>query len=172
MPSIFLNQWCLCYQLDLENKLQWNLSQTCKILPQQNAFEFVVCKMASIMISSNGNIFRITGPLCGEFTGHRRISLTKSMTRSFNVFFDLRLNEQLRKQSIHRWFETPSRSLSCHCNVVLSPRCATCITFHIYILSYVCERTMYFAALECLCLYPMTQWPVRFQSTWPNHICI
>ena len=27
--------------------------------------------------SSNGNIFRVTGPLCGEFTGHRWIPLTK-----------------------------------------------------------------------------------------------
>ena len=27
--------------------------------------------------SNNGNIFRVTGPLCGEFTGHRWISLTK-----------------------------------------------------------------------------------------------
>ena len=25
----------------------------------------------SRMTSSNGNIFRVTGPLCGEFTGHR-----------------------------------------------------------------------------------------------------
>ena len=24
-----------------------------------------------MMASSNGNIFRVTGPLCGEFTGHR-----------------------------------------------------------------------------------------------------
>ena len=24
-----------------------------------------------VMTSSNGNIFRVTGPLCGEFTGHR-----------------------------------------------------------------------------------------------------
>ena len=28
------------------------------------------------MTSSNGNIFRVTGPLCGEFTGHWKISLT------------------------------------------------------------------------------------------------
>ena len=27
----------------------------------------------SIMTSSNGNIFRVTGPLCGEFTGHRHV---------------------------------------------------------------------------------------------------
>ena len=31
-----------------------------------------------MMTSSNGNIFRITGPLCGEFTGHRWIPLTKA----------------------------------------------------------------------------------------------
>ena len=28
------------------------------------------------MTSSNGNIFRVTGPLCGEFTGHWWIPLT------------------------------------------------------------------------------------------------
>ena len=28
--------------------------------------------------SSNGNIFRVTGPLCGEFTGQRWISRTKA----------------------------------------------------------------------------------------------
>ena len=30
-----------------------------------------------MMTLSNGNIVRVTGPLCGEFTGHRRIPLTK-----------------------------------------------------------------------------------------------
>ena len=30
------------------------------------------------MTSSNGNIFRVTGPLCGEFTGRRWIPLTKA----------------------------------------------------------------------------------------------
>ena len=31
-----------------------------------------------LMTSSNANIFRVTGPLCMEFTGHRRIPLTKA----------------------------------------------------------------------------------------------
>ena len=48
------------------------------------------------MMSSNGNIFRITGPLCGEFTGH---SPQRPMTQSFVVFFDLCLNKRLSKQS-------------------------------------------------------------------------
>ena len=31
-----------------------------------------------MMTPSNGNIFRVTGPLCGEFNGHRWIPLTKA----------------------------------------------------------------------------------------------
>ena len=31
-----------------------------------------------MMTSSNGYIFRVTGPLCGEFTGYRWIPLTKA----------------------------------------------------------------------------------------------
>ena len=31
-----------------------------------------------MMTSPNGNIFRVTGPLCGEFTGHRWIPRTKA----------------------------------------------------------------------------------------------
>ena len=35
-------------------------------------------KTLTMMTSSNGSIFRVTGPLCGEFTGDRWISLTKA----------------------------------------------------------------------------------------------
>ena len=40
----------------------------------------------------------------------------RPVTRSFDVFFDLRLNERLSKQSWPWWFETPSRPLGRHCN--------------------------------------------------------
>ena len=40
----------------------------------------------------------------------------KPVTRSFDVFFDLRLNKRLNKQSWGWWFETLSRSLWRHCN--------------------------------------------------------
>ena len=70
----------------------------------------------NLMTSSNGNIFRVTGPLCGEFTGHRWIPSQGPVTRSFDVFFDLRLNKRLSKQSRRWWFKTPSRSLWCKCN--------------------------------------------------------
>ena len=61
----------------------------------------------NMMTSSNGNIFRVTGSLCGEFTGHRWISPTKPVTRRFDVFFDLRPNKRLSKQPWGWWFEMP-----------------------------------------------------------------
>ena len=45
----------------------------------------------------------------------------RPVTRSFDVFFDLRLNKRLSKQSRRRWFETPLRSLWRHCNVNSTP---------------------------------------------------
>ena len=70
-----------------------------------------------MLTSSNGNIFRVTGPLWREFTWHRRIPLPKPVTRGFDVFFDLHLKKRLSKQSRRRWFETPSHSLWRHCYV-------------------------------------------------------
>ena len=48
-----------------------------------------------MMTSSNGNIFCVTCPLCGKFTGYR---CKRSVTRNFEVFFDL-LNKRSSKQS-------------------------------------------------------------------------
>ena len=52
-----------------------------------------------MMTSTNGNIFRVTGPLCGEFTGPGEFPTQRPVTRSFDVFFDLRLNKRLSKHS-------------------------------------------------------------------------
>ena len=55
-----------------------------------------------MMTSSNGNIFRVTGPLCGEL-----------------MFFliALLINGWVNNRECGWWFETPSRSLWRHCNV-------------------------------------------------------
>ena len=58
----------------------------------------------NMITSSNGNIFRVTGLLCWEFTGHQGIPLTKASNAEVDVFFDLHLN----RQSWGWWFETPS----------------------------------------------------------------
>ena len=68
-----------------------------------------------MMTSSNGNNFRVTGHLCGEFTGLRWIPSQRPVTRKFDVFFDLRLNKWLNDQSWSWWFETLLRPLWRHC---------------------------------------------------------
>ena len=50
-------------------------------------------------------------PVNGEFPAQRPV------TRSFNVFFDLRLNKRLGKQSWVSWFKMLSRSWWRQCNV-------------------------------------------------------
>ena len=71
-----------------------------------------------MMTASNGNIFRVTGPLCGNLPVTGEFSSQRPVTRSFDVFFDLRLYKRWSKQSWSWWFETPTRSLWRHCNVV------------------------------------------------------
>ena len=72
-----------------------------------------------MMTSWNGNIFRLltlcvgNSPVTGEFPSQRQ------MTLGFDVFFDLRLNEQLSTQSWGWLFQTPSCSLWRHCNDLL-----------------------------------------------------
>ena len=73
------------------------------------------------MTSSNGNIFRIISPsyeenqpITGEFPSQM------SVTRSFDICFDVRLNKRLSKPSICWWSETPWQSSWRHCNVSCS----------------------------------------------------
>ena len=58
-------------------------------------------------------------PVPGEFPAQRPV------TRSFDVFFDLRLNKRLSKQSWGWWFETLSRPLWRHCNDTCWPKFTT-----------------------------------------------
>ena len=59
-------------------------------------------------------------PVSGEFPTQRPV------TRSFDVFFDLRPNKRLSKQSWGWWSETPSSSLWHHRNVILVTWTSTC----------------------------------------------
>ena len=52
-------------------------------------------------------------PVTGEFPAQ------KPVTRSFDVFFDVRLNKPLSKQSWGGWFEMLSRTFWRHCNDLL-----------------------------------------------------
>ena len=63
------------------------------------------------MTSSDGNIFCVTGLLCGNSSATGGFPTQRPVTRSFDVFFDMRLDQRLSTQCRRRWFETPSRSL-------------------------------------------------------------
>ena len=73
----------------------------------------------NVMTSSSGYIFRVTGlcagnsPVTGEFPAQWPV------TRSFDVFCDLRQNKRLNKLSWGWWFEMASRSLWSHRSVML-----------------------------------------------------
>ena len=62
-----------------------------------------------------------------------RVPAQRPVTRSFNVFFDLRLNKRLSKQSWGWWFETLPCPLWRQCNVMqvtVNPYLMKCPDFH------------------------------------------
>ena len=72
----------------------------------------------SMMTSSNGNIFHITGPLWGESTGHWCIPLTKASDAELWCIF-WSSPEQMVEQTIKMpviWDVIFMLSLWCHCN--------------------------------------------------------
>ena len=71
----------------------------------------------NMMTSSNANVFRVTGHLCGEFTGPGKFPAQRPVTRSFDVFFDLHPNKWLSKQWWGWWFDMPQCPLRRHSNV-------------------------------------------------------
>ena len=100
--SALLMYLCMCLCILNKNILSW--------------VELSWIMYQHLMTSSNGNIFRVTGPLCGEFTGPGEFPTQRPVMRSYDVFFDLRLNKPLSKQPWGWWFETSSWSLWRQCN--------------------------------------------------------
>ena len=69
-----------------------------------------------MMTSSNGNIFRVLAIRAGNSPVPGECPTQRPVTRSFDVFFDLRPNKRLSKHWWGWWFETPSCPLWRHCN--------------------------------------------------------
>ena len=106
------------------------ISETPFVTHRGDQRAYALCIMIT---SSNGNIFRVTGSLCGEFTGHGELPSQRPVTRSFDVFFDLRLNKRLSKKWRDWLFETPSRSLWRHCNLLCMFIYGYLLYIHMYI---------------------------------------
>ena len=133
-PSQYLNQCWLIVNSTLGNKLQWNFNK--------NSFMEVDLKMLTAILQPFCLIPCEHFPLCCISIGIMHDDVIKwkknsallalcvgnslvtsefpsqrPVTRSFDVFYDLHLNKWLSKQLWRRWFEMPSRSLWCHCNM-------------------------------------------------------
>ena len=65
----------------------------------------------------------------GNSPGPCEFPVQRPVTRSFHVFFDLRLNKPLSKQSWGWWFETLSCPLRRHCNAIGRRRIIKAMSF-------------------------------------------
>ena len=118
MPSAQCCPFCLGLDVFLTRFVSqviwdiWNILVTVEsvrslLMPWHHSWWRQMESFSALLVFCAGN-----SPVTGEFTAKRPV------TRSFNVFFNLRLNKQMSKQSRGWWFETQSRSLWRHCNVV------------------------------------------------------
>ena len=105
-------------------------------------------------------------PVTGEFPSQRPV------TRSSDIYFDLRLNKRLCKQSLGWRFETPSRPLWRHCNVLkewwpikyhlhiwqVSPQFSSCDTCLIWKCFQGHIRDWYFCNISNIPNKKLTKW--------------
>ena len=104
-----------------------------------------VMKKLSVMItSSNENIFRVTGHLCGEFAGHQWIPCTKASDAELWCFCLICLNKRLSKQSWGWWLETPLSPLWRHCNGI-----AGALVIAILVINMFLTNGRIFSDLKC-----------------------
>ena len=130
----------------------------------ENAVTFYCVSIAwwrsALLAISAGN-----SPVNGEFPAQRPV------TRSFDAFFDLRLNKRLSKQSWVWRFETPSRPLWRHCN---GARCFRLLALrkwvqdgypYIFVHHYAVDITSRSRA-HCLTPVASTDYLIMWQSKW------
>ena len=70
----------------------------------------------TMMTSSKGNIFRVTGHLCREFASHQWIPRSKASDADLWCFLWSVPDKPVSKQSYGWWFDMPLRSLWRNCN--------------------------------------------------------
>ena len=107
-----LHYTCICNNFEMQRK--WDFALPCYDL---RVFTMYITPswwrhqmetLSALLALGAGN-----SPVPDEFFAQRPV------TRSFYVFFDLRLNKRLSKQSWDWWCETQSGSLWRHCNVCI-----------------------------------------------------
>ena len=121
------------------------------INPHRKVRHLFIFFLSHMMTSSNGNIFRVTDHLCGEFPGE--FPTQRPVTWSFDIFFDFRLNKRLSKQWWGWRFETRSRLSWCHCNATQSVQLVTHLCYMymtLYISIIFCTMTAAWSSALCV----------------------
>ena len=105
MPGF--NTWSVLFTTVQQNLRESNWIAGCNIFSHlwETWWRHQMETFSALLAICAGN-----SPVTGEFTAQRPV------TRSFDVFFDLRLYRRLSKQSRGWRFETPSHPLWRHCN--------------------------------------------------------
>ena len=96
----------LCRKMSFKMCLIWDEFRPIVIVRKSPWWRHEMETFSALLSICAGN-----SPVPGEFPTQRRV------TRSFDVYFDLRQNKRLSKQSWGWWFETLSWSLWRHCNI-------------------------------------------------------
>ena len=119
-----------------------------------------------MMTSSNGNIFRVTGPSSGNSSIPGEFPAQRPVTRNFDVFFDLRPNKRLNKPWWGWWFETLLWSFWRHCNALISfiSSAASCLLLLITI--SIMDQKMSEAFYSLICIICIIFWNLSVSSIW------
>ena len=98
----FVSYSCWFYE-----KIQCSQKMLIPWLPSLSLLGLMGHQQLCMMTSSNGNIFRVTGHLCGEFIGQRWILRTKASDAELRCFLWSAMKKRLSKQWWGWWFQTP-----------------------------------------------------------------
>ena len=114
LPEFFLNFVRLNYANNVEMlskmEIKYGFSNTVERLAKAKVSSGLqlIAPLLTMMTSPNGNVFRVTGPLGGEFTGHRWITPHKGQWRGALMF-------TLTYAWINGWVNTrEAGDLRCH----------------------------------------------------------
>ena len=130
--------------------VQWDPVTKWRTFFQMSRWRYQMETFSALLALCEGN-----PPVADGFPSQRPV------TRSFDVFFDLRLNKWLSKQSRRRWFETPLHSFWCLSN-------GTEISFECSKFWYIFKPNQ--GIVECHNALALPIPRVPLQNTIPDHV--
>ena len=121
--------YCFGYQCTIANWYMCTCVHKSRELPSSLG-AFVKAEVLQFMMTSpDESIFRVTGGFPSQ----------RPVTRSCDIFYELRLNKRLSKQSRRRRIETQSRWLRRHWNVHLHMHEAAILKYLLFCINYMCR---------------------------------